>query len=462
MRLTFLGAAGEVTGSAFLLETDRARLLVDFGMHQGETDAEDHNKLPPGLDAARIQCVVLTHAHIDHCGRLPMLPPAGFTGPIHCTPATMELADILLNDTAALQEADAERENRMRAGSGLPPVTPLYGKAEVAAVMKRFRGLPYTEPREVAPGVTARMFEAGHILGAASVELRVNEGGREVVMVFSGDIGPKGLPLLRDPTLFKRADVALMESTYGDRDHRSRTETVAEFDAIVQAARKGPGKILIPAFAVGRTQDMIYEMAKLSRAGRFDGTQVFIDSPMATDVTELYRRHRELFDTDARQILADGNFPLNFPGLRFTRTVEESKKLNDLNGIIVIAGSGMCNGGRIVHHLRHGLSRPENHVVIVGYQAIGTLGRRLVDGQKVVRIMGDEVPVRAQIHTLGGFSAHAGQSELVTWAKSFDPKPAKFFLTHGEPKARNALWERLNREVGLSCERPEIGQTFEL
>jgi metallo-beta-lactamase family protein len=462
MRLTFFGAAGEVTGSSYLLETDRARVLIDFGMHQGEAEADQHNKLPAGLDAGRLNAVLLTHAHIDHCGRLPMLVPAGLKAPVWATPATIELTDILLRDTATLQENDATRENATRALNGQPPIKPLFGLEEVGALVKLLRLVSYDTPTEVAPGIRARYVDSGHILGAASIEVTVREGAAEKVIVFSGDIGPRGLPLINDPTLLKRADVVLLESTYGDRDHRSREETIAEFDSILEGCRGKCGKVLIPAFAVGRTQDIIYEMARLWRRGRMDDARVYVDSPMATDVTGLYRRHRELFDAEARALLANGDSPLNFPGLRFIKTSEESKTLNTANGIVVIAASGMCTGGRIVHHLKHNLAKPDTHVVIVGFQAEGTLGRRLVDGQKVVRILGDDIPVRAQIHTLGGFSAHAGQTELIQWAKSFDPKPRRLILTHGEPSARNALWDKLKAEIGVEADRPLMGDTYEL
>ncbi len=463
MKVTFFGAAGEVTGSSYLIETDRTRVLLDFGLHQGEPEAPVHNRMPEQMDAARLHAVVLTHAHIDHCGRLPMLIPGGFRGPIYATPATIALTDILLKDTARLQEQDAERATRNAGEEVVGPIKPLYGMAEVEALLKLFTPLEYTRPQEVAPGITIRFFDAGHILGSASVEMTVEEGGRKRLVVFSGDIGPRGVPLINDPTLFKRADVAFLESTYGDRDHRSRAETVAEFDRILTGARSTSGKVLIPAFAVGRTQDIVYEMAKLSCAGHFQNANVYIDSPMGIDVTDLYRRFTGLWDAEAMAMKAGGCTPLNFPGLHYARTVDESKQINSMNhGTVVIAGSGMCTGGRIVHHLRMNLSRPETCVVIVGYQAQGTLGRRLVDGQRRVRILGDDVVVRAGIHTLGGFSAHAGQSGLLEWARSFDPKPERLILTHGEPAARDALRDKIKTEIGVDCERPLMFDTYEL
>jgi len=463
MKLTFFGAAGEVTGSSYLLETDRARILVDFGMHQGESEAKEHNKYPERIEAKRLDAVVLTHAHIDHSGRIPMLIPAGYQGPIFATPATIELVDILLNDSAGIQESDAERYNRLYLKPGQPPAKPLYTTPEVAAAMKLFRAIPYQKDQEVAPGISIKFVDAGHILGSASIEMTVSDRGRKTIIAFSGDIGPCGLPILKDPTPICKADVVLLESTYGDRDHRTREATLREFDRVLFQARKSSGKVIIPAFAVGRTQDLLYEMSRLSRTGRFDRAKVYVDSPMATEVTRLYRRYAELFDRDAKALIQEGDTPLNFPGLRFTKSAEESKRLNGAgDGAVVIAASGMCTGGRVVHHLRHGLSKPETHVIIVGYQAAGTLGRRLVDRDPVVEIFRDKIHVRAQIHTMGGFSAHAGQSGLVQWAANFNPKPQRLILTHGEPRARDALHDRLESELDLKGERPLLGDTIEL
>jgi metallo-beta-lactamase family protein len=463
MRLTFFGAAGgEVTGSCYLLETERARVLVDFGLHQGAPEAEALNRRPPPLNAPKLDAIVLTHAHLDHSGLLPLLAGASYPGRIYCTPASMDLAAILLEDSARIQEGDAQELNEERHQEGLDPIRPLYGLKEVEWTLSALSGVPYWEWKEIAPGVKLRFADAGHIIGSAIAELIVEEGGQSKRVVFSGDIGPRGAPLVRDPTELRDADVLILESTYGDRDHKCRADTIEEFRGVIEAATQGNGKVLIPAFAVGRTQDMIFELGKLKREGKID-VPVLVDSPMAIETTELYRRHRSLFDGEAAAMLGRGETPLRFDGLQYVKTARESRELNSRGGgIVIIAGSGMCTGGRILFHLRHGLGDPQNHVVFVGYQAEGTLGRRLVDREKFVEVLGRRIEVRAQVHTIGGFSAHAGQSGLVAWAEHFEPKPKRVFLTHGENKARAGLCARLKSEVGIDCELPAKGQAVEI
>lgn len=475
MRLRFFGAVGEVTGSCTLLETSRARVLVDFGMHQGGPNAEARNRRVPPFGARELDAVVLTHAHIDHSGRLPVLEGKDYRGKIHATPATVELCDTLLHDSAHIQESDAERLNRRRRTRGRTPATPLYTADEVEQVMRRFVTTRYETPVEVAPGVTVTFHDAGHILGSAWVELDVEEtdpAGARITrkIVFSGDIGPCGAPLLRDPVPPPPCDAMVLESTYGDRDHKSLDGTIDELGEILNLARTPKGKVIIPSFAVGRTQQMIYFIGELERAGTLDNPKVYIDSPMAIKATTLYRRYRDLFDEESWAIIDAGDSCLDFPGLKFARTPDESRAINPMgNGVIVVAASGMCTGGRVLHHLRHGLPRKETHIVIVGYQGEGSLGRRIVRGDKQVRVFGRPVEVNAHVHTLGGLSAHAGQSGLVGWAEpalsAASPHGAagpRLMLNHGEDGPRGVLARLLGERFGVEAVLPRYRDTVEV
>ncbi|MBL0927916.1 MAG: MBL fold metallo-hydrolase [Phycisphaerales bacterium] len=475
MKLSFWGAAGEVTGSCYLLETGRARVLIDFGLHQGGPSAEVRNRRFPPLDAARLDAVILTHAHLDHSGRLPLLIGEGFRGRIFCTAATAELACLTLEDSGHIQESEAERfrRGRQRCGRELCIVSPLYTLRDVEAVRPLMSPVAFESPREVAEGVTVRFVEAGHILGSASLEVTVegkNNGGVRRVLAFSGDLGPRGVPLLRDPRPLTEADHVVLESTYGDRDHRSLDDTVEEMAQILESVQRAGGKALVPAFAIGRTQQLIYHLGELRRAGRLDHMPVYVDSPMAVETTELYRRHRELFDPPALRIIENGDSPLNFPGLTFTRTAEESKRLNYLgggvggsgSGAVIIAASGMCTGGRILHHFKHGLWRKGVHVIIVGFQSRGSLGRRLVEGARRVRVLGEWIAVNAKIHTLGGLSAHAGRTELLEWGGNFRGVRPRMILTHGEDAPRAALRDGLRQRTGIDAAMPQFGETMPL
>jgi metallo-beta-lactamase family protein len=464
MRIRCLGASGEVTGSSYLVETADARVLIDFGMFQGGREDYLRNIVPPELEPERLDAVLITHAHNDHVGRLPLLPGARFRSPIYATEATVSLASIMLRDAGHIQEADTVRINFRRQQRGKPPIQPLYTLADVERVLPAFRPVPLRAPIPVAPGISARWHEAGHILGSASIELEVRDGGKKSTVLFSGDIGPTASPILRDPAPPSPADVIFLESTYGDRDHRPLAQTVDEFCEIIKAAVWAKEKIIIPAFAIGRTQSLIYHLARLLETGRVPRFPTYIDSPMAIETVELYRRHTELFDQESREIRRNGHDPLDLPGLAFCRTSEESRRLNTLEGAgVIIAGSGMCTGGRILHHLKHHLWRRDAQIMIVGYQSEGSLGRQLVERAAEVKIMGDVIPVRAKIHTLGGFSAHAGQSELVAWAKraAGGGKP-RVVLSHGEPGPRAALALRPAAELGVTPELPAFNEVITL
>jgi metallo-beta-lactamase family protein len=462
IKLGFHGAAGEVTGSCYVVTTDRARVMVDMGMHQGEKVADEHNRRMIPNDVHKLDAVVLTHAHLDHCGRLPMLVKRGYRGPIHSTAATAEITAIILRDSARLQAEDYERFTRhIRAGQ--VDRQPLYTEEDVERTLPLLDRLDYDEPKEIADGISIRLFDAGHILGAASVQMTVNDGKRTVVIVFSGDIGPIGAPILRDPITPAPGDVALLESTYGDRDHRPLDQTLKEFLAILKETHATGGKVIIPAFAVGRAQDLIFHIGEFLRNGQLQTMRVYLDSPMAKSVSALYSRHIDLYDDRARQLLSQHLEPLNFPGMTYIETAEESKRLNDAKGpMVIIAANGMCTGGRILHHLRHHLPKPESHVAIVGYQGQGTLGRRLVDGAKEVSIFGQHLPVRAKVHTLGGFSAHAGQTGLANWAAPLQALRPRLFLTHGEDGPRKDLQRLLRGRFALDAELPYYGNEVEL
>jgi metallo-beta-lactamase family protein len=459
VRLTFCGAAGEVTGSCFLFETGASRFLVDCGLFQGTRDAWARNVAPFPFDPPSVDFVVLTHAHIDHSGLLPRLHAEGFRGPIYATAATRDLAAVMLPDSAWVMQGEAESAARRGRPYELP-----YVVEDARAVLARMRTVDYAQELEPAPGVRLRLQDAGHILGSAFVELWLTGSRRAVKVAVSGDLGHPGRPIVRDPSLLEEADVLLLESTYGDRDHPPMEETLERFAAALERAlQERGGVVLVPAFAVGRTQELLYELNRLTRAGRIGGPRVYVDSPMATEVTGITARHFELFDDEARRMARE---PAGGDGrmrVTYTEGVEESKALNRISGgAIIVAASGMCDGGRIRHHLRHRLSDPRTTVLFVGYQAAGTLGRRLADGAETVRLFGEDVAVRAEIVVLQGFSAHADQSALIGWLKHMRRPPGELFLVHGEPAASAALGERIRRELGWRNRAPGYGETVAL
>ena len=463
MRVTILGAAGgEVTGSAYLVETGQARVLVDCGLFQGH-DAEKLNRPPLGPEAAPPDAVVLTHAHLDHTGRLPLLAPTGFRGPIFATPATIEMTALILRDAAKIQTQDAERHNRVRRRAGEAPVAPLYSPEDVERTLRQLKPLPYHQAFTVTPGVQVYAAEAGHMLGSASLGMTAEENGRRATVVFSGDLGPKGAPILRDAEPFTRADIVFLESTYGDRDHRPFAETVHEFIAVLQQAVAQRSKILVPTFAVGRAQLLTALLAWIFRNGRVAPFPVFLDSPMAIEASRIYARHTELFDEEMLAFLKERPLAADLTTMKLTATPIESRQINDCPGpCLVMAGAGMCTAGRILHHLRHNLWNPEAHVIIAGYQGQGTLGRQLVDGAKQVAIFGETIAVKAHIHTLGGFSAHAGQTDLMAWFAPVAASRPRVLLTHGEDLQRAALAKRLVDTHGLVPLLPALGDIVEL
>ena len=459
MKLTFLGASGTVTGSCYLLETSRARVLLECGQIQGRRDEEERNRTPLPLSVERIDAVVLSHAHIDHSGRLPLLYRDGYRGPVFTHDATRALCEVMLYDSAYLHEKDADWENRKRARKGLPPVQPLYARADAERVMTQFRSVPYAERREIAPGIEIRLSDAGHILGAAIVELWLEDHGTTRKIAFSGDLGYRQAPVMNDPATVAEADLVMLESTYGDRDHRPFDSTIEELRSIFHAAAESGGNVLIPAFAVGRTQDLLYLMSRHYDDWQLASWRVFLDSPMAIATTGIYSHYRHLYRTE---LFSAGQDWPKLPNFSATRSSAESMAINRIDsGAIIIAGSGMCTGGRILHHLKHNVWRPSCHVIMIGFQAHGTLGRKLVDKVPHVRLWQETIKVQAQIHTVGGLSAHADQSGLAEWYGHFNRRPA-VYLVHGEDKARHALAEHLKSEFGVQARLPKLGDTIDL
>lgn len=453
MKVRFHGAAGEVTGSCHEVHASGKILLLDCGMIQGSEADEKRNELEFPFDVNQIDAVVLSHAHIDHCGRLPLLVNRGYRGPIYTQAASADLLKILLEDAASLAQMDAERDNKHRK-DGHQNHQPLFTKADAAKVLMHIKVMAYETPQEIFPGLRVTLRDAGHILGSASVTLEA-EGK---TLLFSGDLGPKNTPILCDPAIHKKADLVLMESTYGGRLHRSREATVTELGEIFEQAWNGGGNVLIPAFAVGRSQELLYWFAKYFDEWNLKRWKIFLDSPMAVKVVAVVDKHEALFDEEAKKVWQGKIRPFNMPNLHFTPEVAQSKAISDTkHGAIIIAGSGMSNGGRIRHHLRNHLNNKKHHVIFVGYQSQGTLGRRLVDGAKQVRIFNEEINVNAQRHTVGGLSAHADQAGLLEWYGHIDKQPP-VVLVHGEDEARNAMKIVMQKKFGndVFLAKPEM------
>ncbi len=462
MDIQFLGAAGGVTGSCYLIRCGAKQLLLDCGLFQGTPQTEAQNRAPFTFDPRRLDAVVLSHAHLDHSGRLPMLVKAGYRGPVYAQRASRDLCRIMLRDAGYLNEKDAEWENRKRERKGLEPVVPLYTRRDAQRTMRYVRPLDYGDETDILPGIRVRLRDAGHILGSSIVELWLSDGGVKRKLVFSGDLGHWGAPILRDPETVREADVVLLESTYGDRHHRSWEATWRELAEVLRTAGHHRGNVLIPSFAVGRTQELLYLFRENYQTWDLDRWRVFLDSPMGIEATEVYARHWYVYDAQAKRARERGGNPLLLPNLHISRTASQSMAINRIRaGGIIVAGSGMCEGGRIRHHLKHNVWRQGCHVVIVGYQACGTLGRSLVDGARHIRLWGEAMRVAAKVHTIGGLSAHADQEGLLDWAANFRGRPL-FALVHGETGARQALAERLAVAGRDAVLIPAVGERLDL
>jgi metallo-beta-lactamase family protein len=463
--LTFLGATGQVTGSCYLLETDSSRILLDCGMFQGSKAIEKQNEADFPFDPGSIDAVVLSHAHLDHCGRLPKLVKDGFKGSVFLTEASFQLLELMLMDAVHLQLRDTEWENKRRERVGKPLLEPLYTEEDVKALLSLRQPIAYGAETKIFPEISVSFHDAGHILGAAIVRLRINDKDKTKTLVFSGDLGNMNSPLLRDPAVLTEADVLLLESTYGDRDHKPLENTLDELQETLAEAAASGGNVIIPAFAVGRTQELIYWLGKIQRQGGLPQKQVFLDSPMAISASNIYAENTHLFNVDDPDFaeIAPLGWQAWLPELIYSQTAEESMAVNRISGgAIIIAGSGMCNGGRIRHHLKYNLWRHNAHIIIAGFQAEGTLGRAIVDGKNsYLKILGTEVNVAAKVHTLGALSAHADQSQLLRWAEHFkEPKP-RLYLIHGEKSASLSLRTCFKRN-GWLADIPQEGEKITL
>ena len=461
MQIAFHGADRGVTGSCHLVECAGKRILIDCGLYQGGRELEEENADDFGFDPKSIDFLLLTHAHLDHCGRIPLLSKRGFKGEIITTAASRELARLVMLDSAHLQEEEANYQARKKARHGhRHPAPLLYSVLDALNSTEHFgRTASYNQPLDLAPGVRTTFLDAGHILGSASIFLELEEQGQRRTMLFSGDLGNAGRPLLRNPVTTKQPEVVVMETTYGDRLHKQLAPSVEELYVAIDDTFKRGGNIIIPTFALERAQELLYYLREGVTQKRIPAsTQVFLDSPMAISATEIFEHHRECYDAEVAELFREGRDPFHLPGLHFTRETAESIALNRVSGAVILAGSGMCTGGRVRHHLRHNIWREESSIVFVGFAAIGTLARRIIDGAKQVRIFGEEIPVRAKIHTINGFSAHADQAELLAWHKNIGT-PKHTFLVHGEAETMALFAAKLHN---TQVEMPTLGQQFTL
>ncbi len=464
MKIRFLGAAQSVTGSFFLVETDSTRFAVDCGLFQGPKELQERNYHDFSVDPASIEFLIATHAHIDHTGLIPKLYKNGFRGHVYCTHATEELCRVLLPDSAHIQESEIERKNRKLTRSGKPEIEPIYTTQDALDCLNRFRSINTDEIIKLQSNIEIRMRNAGHILGAAILELWVTEGERKTKVVFSGDLGNVDQPIVKDPTIIENCDYLVIESTYGNRFHQKLDSRSEQLGRIIESAMAKGGNLVIPAFAVERTQDMLYDLISLAHDGKLDPKiQIYIDSPLAIAATEIFMKNKECFDDVTRAFIEEHENPFQFINLNYSRTQEESMALNTRVGnTIIISASGMCEAGRIKHHLKHNLWRSESTVLFVGYQAIGTLGRRLLEGEKEVTIHGEKVAVKANIESIDAYSAHADRGGLINWVQSFVTPPQAIFVVHGEGESQVALADYFKNDMNIPVFIPAWLQEFEL
>ena len=474
MKVTFCGATKTVTGSNFLVEGAGKKFLVDCGLYQGGAKDEIKNEEPFPYDINEIDFMLLTHAHIDHSGRIPKLYKEGYRKPIYATNATCDLCAIMLPDSGHIQETETEWKNRKRIRRGEEELVPIYDAETAAKSLELFKGEPYNQIIELDDDIHVRFNDAGHMLGSSIIEIWIRENGENKKIVFSGDLGNNDIPLLAEPTIIQDADFLVMESTYGNRLHIKNENKAKTFINIVTDTIKNGGTVVIPSFAVGRTQEILYELNKIKDSEddspEFErkyrllmNTPVYVDSPLAISATEVFKENMDLFDEETQELIRRGDNPLEFPGLKFTQTVEESKALNESNeSAIIISASGMCEVGRIKHHLKHNIWNPKNTILFVGYQAPGTLGRKIVDGAKTVKIFGEEVAVNARVEYIEGYSGHADQAGLLHFVDSFVKKPNHIFLVHGEEESQKALRDKINENFDLPVSIPDYCESFDL
>jgi len=464
IKLSFLGATRNVTGSRYLVASDGTRVLVECGLYQ-ERDFRGRNWEPFAFPPGEIDAVLLTHAHLDHCGLLPKLVKEGFRGKVFCTPATAEIARIILLDSAHIQEEDArykQKRHRRQNRKSPHPYEPLYTTEDAERCTSHFAPVRYGKAVEVARGMTATFHDAGHVFGSSMIALRVDRNGESRTVLFSGDVGRKDQPILDDPTTFDRADYVLVESTYGDREHQPTADVREALAEVVNLTLEAGGNVVIPCFALERSQDILYHLNELRLAGQLPDVPIYLDSPMAIRITKVFAKHPELFDDDMSRRIRQEMSPFDLPSLRMTQSVEESKAINQVRGAIIMAGSGMCTGGRVKHHLANNIEDPASTILFVGYQAIGTLGRVIVDGKREIRIHGEMHPVRARVARIGGFSAHADRNELWAWLRSIQPPPRNVFVVHGEEASAEAFGAFLRDKDGWNVTVPTYGDEIEL